>query len=422
MMHSYTDNRGNEHTISDDELEIAVNTKLELQKAGNGTCNWAKLCTLLKQQGIDAKKCENFRVLVRRYQKSIGKLATAPKYAEMISEKHLDALKNEIGEYNLQKRELENMKRDFGKLRRMVTDAELDRQKLFDTAKENVNVEINQYEHKDLSNTLRENDLVVTLSDLHVGAVTNLPNSEYNSEIAYSYLLTYANKIKDMILIYKPKNVYITNLGDMIEGSFMRYNQAFDIDLNQSQQQSRAIEYIIDFIKQIYEYTSNEGVHLYYTGIAGNHDRSNGNKKDNLNGDSFITVLNTVIKLVSDKMKDFTFIEPDDENRSKIFVRNHWIKLVHGDFDNLNKASVLSDHSQLDDIHYDAILGGHKHSLMIKETNGLVVQTGSIVGNTNYSKDLAVSATRSQVVVVVSGKSLMPIPVQLELPAVLKKH
>lgn len=121
-------------------------------------------------------------------------------------------------------------------------------------------------------------------------------------------------------------------------------------------------------------------------------------------------------------MKDFTFIEPDDENRSKIFVRNHWIKLVHGDFDNLNKASVLSDHSQLDDIHYDAILGGHKHSLMIKETNGLVVQTGSIVGNTNYSKDLAVSATRSQVVMVVSAKSLMPIPVQLELPAVLKKH
>lgn len=414
-MHSYTDNKGNKHNITDKELSIAVDTKLELQKMGNGICNWSKLCSMLKDQGIDAKKCENFRVLVRNYQKSLGKLQPVAKYADMVAENRLQSIANEIGELNIQKRELQNMKRDFGKLKRYVTDMQLDKRDLYELASKAIHIDVVKREHVDEKPVLSQSEMVVTLSDLHVGAVTNLPNSKYNSEIAYSYLLNYANRIVDMIKTRKPKKVYITNLGDMIEGSFMRYNQSFDIDLNQSQQQSKAIEYILDFIKHIYEFTTNYGVELYYTGIAGNHDRSNGNKKDNLNGDSFITVLNTVVRLMAESLDGFTFLEPDDESRTKILVNNHWIKLVHGDLDNLNNNNVLSNLSQLDGIRYDAILGGHKHSLMIKENNGLIIQTGSVVGNTNYSKDLAVSASRSQIVLIADKNGLTPIPVQLKL-------
>lgn len=421
-MHSYTDVKGNMHEITDEELSIAVDTKLELQKAGNGTCNWSKLCKMLHDQGIDAKRCENFRVLVRTYQKSQGKLRSAKKMADMLSENRLQAIDEEIGELNLQKRELQLMKNDFGKLRRYVTDVELDKRKIFDLAKQNVHIEVTQHEHVESNRPTSSESMIVTLSDLHVGAVTDLANSQYNSDIAYSYLLTYANKIVDLINEKRPKEVFITNLGDMIEGSFMRYNQSFDIDLTQSQQQSKAIEYITSFIGLIYEHTSNLGIDLYYTGIAGNHDRSNGNKKDNLNGDSFITVLNTVIKLMTDKLEGFEFLEPDTETRTKIFVQDHWIKLVHGDFDNLNKPTILSELSQLDGIHYDALLGGHKHSLMIRENNGIIAQTGSIVGNTNYSQDLAVSASRSQLIMYVTKNTLTPVPIQLELPAVLHKN
>lgn len=422
-MRSYKDNKGNKHFITSEELEIAVDTKIELQKAGNGTCNWSKLCSMLKDQGIDAKKCENFRVLVREYQRALGKLPEGKKYADQLNSHQLDTVRKEIGELNIAKRELQTMRTDFNKLKRYVTDVEISNSKILNLAKQNFNVTIEKHEHDDsLDMNIRESDMIVTLSDLHIGAVTNLNNSHYNSEIAYSYLLEYANQINDMIVMNKPKRVYIANLGDMIEGSFMRYNQQFDIDLNQSEQQAKAIEYVMDFINKIYGYTSNYGVELYYTGIAGNHDRSNGNKKDNISGDSFITVLNAMVKIASEKMDGFTFIEPDDNNRTKLFVRNHWIKLVHGDLDNLNNNSILSNLSQLDGLHYDAVLGGHKHSLMIRENNGLVVQTGSVVGNTNYSKDLAVSASRSQVVMMVTENSLVPVPVPLRLPAVLKKH
>lgn len=421
-MHSYTDLKGNKHQITDEELSVAVDTKLELQKSGNGTCNWAKLCKMLREQGIDAKKCENFRVLVRTFQKSQGRLRNVAKLADMVSENRLQAISNEIGELNIAKRELQKMKSDFSKLRRYVTDVELDKRNIYKLAKENVHIHVNQSKPDKYVPLNQEKSMVITLSDLHIGAVTDLPNSQYNSEIAYSYLFTYANKLVDLINADKPKEVYITNLGDMIEGSFMRYNQSFDIDLNQSQQQSKAIEYITSFVSFIYEHTSKLGIKLYYTGIAGNHDRSNGNKKDNLNGDSFITVLNTVIKLMTNELDNFEFLEPKSETRTSINVQNHWIKLVHGDFDNLNKVSILSELSQVDGVHYDALLGGHKHSLMIRENNGIIAQTGSIVGNTNYSNDLAVSASRSQLIMYVTKNTLTPIPIQLELPAVLHKN
>ena len=417
-MHSYTDNRGNKHSISDEELELAVDAKIELQKATNGTCNWGTLCKKLRDSGIDAQRCENFRVLVREFQRSIGKLKPVAKYADLVVSSRLKSLKNEVGELNLAKRELQNLKRDFGKLKRYVTDAELNKQEIYNLAQNNVHVDVVQREHVDYHPTPRTHSLLVSLSDLHVGAVTNLPNSTYNSKKAFDYLYQYANIVVDMIDREAPKEVYIANLGDMIEGSFMRFNQSFDIDLNQSEQQSKAIEYITTFIKLIYEHTSNQGVELYYTGIAGNHDRSNGNKKNNIEGDSFITVLNTVINLMSKQMVGFNYLEPDSETRTKLHIRNHWIKLVHGDFDNLNKASVLSNLSQLDGIHYDALVGGHKHSLMIKENNGLIVQSGSIVGNTNYSSDLAVSASRSQVILRIDESGIVPMPIALNIPRI----
>lgn len=421
-MHTYTDLKGNQHEITDEQLSIAVDVKLELQKAGNGTCNWAVLCKMLREQGIDAKKCENFRVLVRSYQKSLGKLKPVAKYADMLSDKRLTSISKEIGELNMAKRELQNEKREFGKLRRYVTDTQLSKREIYELAKQNVRVDVKHYDHVKRDPQPQSESMLVSLSDLHIGAVTNLPHSHYNSEIAFSYLLTYSNLICDLIADKKPRAVYIANLGDMIEGSFMRYNQSFDIDLNQSQQQSKAIEYITNFISNIYEFTSNYGIPLYYTGIAGNHDRSNGNKKDNYNGDSFITVLNTVIQIMSESMEGFTFIEPDTENRTKICIENHWIKLVHGDFDNLSKSSILSDLSQVDNVHYDAVLGGHKHSLMIKENNGYVIQTGSIVGNTNYSSDLGVSASRSQIIMFIKQNSIVPVPYNLELSPILSKN
>lgn len=415
-MHSYTDHKGNKHFITDEELKTAVDIKLELQKSGNGTCNWSKLCSMLKDQGADAKKCENFRTLVREFQRGLGKLPEGVKYASKLNSQQVESVRKEIGELNIAKRELQTLKSEFNKLKRYVTDTEISNSKIYKLAQQNFHVNVEQHEHKDdLDVSVSEYDLVVTLSDLHIGAVTDLPNSHYNSLIAYSYLMNYAKQINGIILEKRPKRVYITNLGDMIEGSFMRYNQQFDIDLTQSEQQAKAIEYVMDFISSIYSFTSNYGIELYYTGIAGNHDRSNGNKKDNISGDSFIVVLNAMVKLASQKMDGFNFLEPDDNNRTKICVRNHWLKFVHGDLDNLNNQNVLSNLSQLDGLHYDAVLGGHKHSLMIKENNGLVVQTGSVVGNTNYSKDLAVSASRSQVVMLVSEKSLVPIPVPLKL-------
>jgi len=110
----YTDKKGDKHSISKKELEYAVDLKIEYQKSNNGKCNWNSLCSKLRKNKIDAHPCENFRMKVRQYQKKIGKLPSEKKYSDFLSNEKLSTIREQLGEFNLQKREVQNYSREFG--------------------------------------------------------------------------------------------------------------------------------------------------------------------------------------------------------------------------------------------------------------------------------------------------------------------
>ena len=65
-------------------------------------------------------------------------------------------------------------------------------------------------------------------------------------------------------------------------------------------------------------------------------------------------------------------------------------------------------------MHYNALVGGHFHSLAIREESGLVIQSGSVIGPTSYSERLHFKASRSQVLLDVNEHGVItPIPVIL---------
>lgn len=410
-MSTYTDNKGKSHEIDDVGLERAAKYKKELQR-DNGRANWGKVARLLRQDGYDAKQCEGFRQLVKRYQYKTGTINSAEKQWSNELEHKRDALDKEIDEMLLEKRDLQLMRREFNKSRRDYADMELFKRDVKRSLKGGISVVPSELDSYAPLPPTSGNVLIVSLSDIHIGAKVDVDGYEYNELIAKDELSKYASKITQYASFSNPGSIYIENLGDSIEGAYMRYNQSYEISLKLSEQINTAIKLVSEFIINI---ASNTGIPVIYSGILGNHDRANGNKKDNLPDDGFSTVLNEAIKMIVEQTDyDIKVREPDKVTEDHISVNGSNIKFVHGDLQNISKPETIAIASQFDNVRYDALVGGHFHSLSVHEESGLVIQSGSLIGPTSYSERLHYRASRSQVMLDVSSDGeITPLPVML---------
>ena len=410
-MATYTDNKGKTHEIDDVGLYRAAKYKKELQR-DNGRANWGKVARLLRQDGYDAKQCEGFRQLVKRYQYKTGTINSVEKQHSNELDHKRDALSKEIDEMLLEKRELQLMRREFNKSRRDYADMELFKRDVKRSLKGGISVVPSELDNCVPLPPTNGNVLIVSLSDIHIGAKVDVDGYEYNESIAKDELSKYASKIVQYVGFSNPGAIYIENLGDSIEGAYMRYNQSYEISLKLSEQINTAIKLVSEFIINI---ASNTGVPVIYSGILGNHDRANGNKKDNLPDDGFSTVLNEAIKMIVEQTPyDISVKEPDKVTEDHISVNGANIKFVHGDLQNISKPETIAIASQFDNIRYNALVGGHFHSLSVHEESGLVIQSGSLIGPTSYSERLHYRASRSQVMLDVSNDGeITPLPVML---------
>lgn len=78
---------------------------------------------MMQVEGFDdSENSEAYRQMIKYYQKTIGELPSAPKYAEMVSDDQLQSIKKEIGELAWQKREVQLETRKLGKIKRDIID------------------------------------------------------------------------------------------------------------------------------------------------------------------------------------------------------------------------------------------------------------------------------------------------------------
>ena len=391
----YVDDSGNSHFINKKGLETAVNYKLELQKA-NGRANWNVICKMLRRDDYDAKKCEAFRLLVRDFQRKQGKLPTKKVFHNLSS--GISAIEEEIGNYYLDKRDEQNSRRELNKVRRKLADERLTDREVNNTIKRSLG---NANFHLTVNNQVPKvkpskdgTALIVGISDWHIGSRFTGHDYKFNYSILKKCVEEYTEKIKLAIKTRQPDKIYVASLGDLIENLYMRkQDQAFESEFDLATQQTKIIELLSQFLSDIALSTTAK---VYYTGISGNHDRSNGNYRNNVYGDSFNKVLGSVIKLLSNSISNLSYIEPDNAYRTHLTVNGVNIKLIHGDIDNIHDPSIIAKLSQRDNRLYQVLMLGHEHHYEIKEQNGLFFMIGSLKGADSYSDKLGLHAGRSQ--------------------------
>lgn len=398
--YKYVDDRGNVHFISKKGLDLAVKYKLELQKI-NGRANWNLLCRWLKKDGYNVKKCEAFRLLVRNYQRSQGKLPSK-KSEELLkksAESNVSAYEGHLGELALDTRNEQNTRRELNKLKRRLLDERLTDREVNSTIKKALG---DARFHLTIANNLslavepkRDGTaMVICLSDWHIGSRFSGSDYKFNYDILVDCVKEYLGKIKHAITVRQPDNIYVVSLGDLIENLYMRkQDQAFESEFDLATQETKIIELLSWFLGEIAVYTK---ANVYYTGIAGNHDRSNGNYRNNVYGDSFNKVLGAVINLLSQSVPNLTYIKPDNAYRTHLTINGINIKIIHGDIDNIHDPSIIAKLGQRDNRLYQVLLLGHEHHYEIKEQNGLFFMVGSLKGADSYSDKLSLHAGRSQ--------------------------
>ncbi|AZU98943.1 putative metallophophatase/DNA polymerase [Bacillus phage pW2] len=382
-MRSYTNKKGEKVSVTEDHLNTAVQIKLELQKASpSGNCTWSVLVKMMEEEGyFDADNNESYRCLIKSYQKKIEKLPSREENANFVAEKTLTSIKNKVGELYVAKRANQAVTRELNKVKRDVADSILVAEEIREVM-ENYDFTSLQFKPQELK--FRSNTkMIVSLSDLHIGALVDNKVNKYNFEIAKQRLSQYLNRLFTEIMNHGITDVYVMNTGDTIEHSSMRFTQGAGIEFAYSEQIVRASDIIQKFLMALSEH-----VNVTYAGIAGNHDRADGDKNKSADGDHAIKAINyTIEQFIINTNNDRIKYEQAEDYKHTFTFGGKNVLALHGDLDNQNDANLLAKHSELDGVEYDLVLMGHTHTRFIKEVhdNKFISVSASLKGADNFS-------------------------------------
>lgn len=400
-MRSYTNKQGETIEVSQEHLDIAVKIKKDLQKASPSLrCAWRthKLC-MEKEGFFDSDTNESYRCMIKNYQKSLGELPEAPKYADMVSDGKLESIKEMVGELAYTKREAQNEFRKMNKVKREVIDKTLIAEQI-KHAFENHDWSNFNFKHNPIVKNGKK--MIVSLSDLHVGALVDIEENKYNFEVAKRRMKEYRDRVISEIKSHEISEVYVINLGDAIEHPYM-HNLAYNCEFNYSEQLENASDLIIEFICGL-AHEDGGNVKVKVAGIGGNHDRIEEDKKKNLDGDHAVRHINLSIKqfIKHAKPDGITYEQAQDYEHS-IEINGINVKFVHGDLDSINDQNLVAKHCSQDGVDYTLVVMGHYHHFWIREQgiNKAVVGFGSLKGADGHGKKIRKMSQASQGIIIV---------------------
>ena len=244
-----------------------------------------------------------------------------------------------------------------------------------------------------------DKELIVMLSDLHIGQTFDSYFGLYNSDVAKDRLEKYLNKVIEIGELHGAKNVNVVNLADVISGSIHK-TIAISNRENVMEQIKLAAEYIATFC---YELTKKFETVKYYA-IVGNHERCD-KKEDALHDERYGDIVNWAVEMILSHVENFHYLKHRnlDSGIVDINVLGKTYVGVHGDFDPMSKQGVANLSFMLGWIPY-CVLKGHLHYPAMEELSGVkVIQSGSLAGcGDQYTVEKRLNGKPSQTTLVCS--------------------
>ena len=252
-----------------------------------------------------------------------------------------------------------------------------------------------------------DKNMIICLSDLHIGQCFSSYFGEFNSDIAKERLQKYMNEILNIARDNHVKKAYVFMLGDNISNSLHKTIEVSNKE-NVIDQLKLSIEYISSFCYELTKYFE----HVYLASASGNHSRLQAKDlaQHSERLDAFIAW---------DVCRTLQYVEnfhsllhrSIDDGIADVNIDGKTYLLIHGDYDTPTKTGYLNL-SNIVGFFPDYICCGHKHFCFYSQESKFI-QSGSLASSgDDYCIEKRLSGKASQMVCIVDKtgvKSVHPI-------------
>ena len=246
-----------------------------------------------------------------------------------------------------------------------------------------------------------DNDLIVHVTDLHVGIEIDLWNNKYDASIFQKRIEKYIQKIVEIQTRHNSENCYVI-CGEIVSG-IIHNNLRLQNNMDLMLQFKIASDIIAAMLIELSQYFHT--VSLYVT--PGNHSRISPKKEDSLDGENIDLLLPYYLQARLQNFKNIFINENKIEQEIAMFdVRGNFVASSHGHKD--KPENVVQNFTMMFGKKPDLVYLGHRH------TNGLttvydtkVIESGCVSGSDNYAISIRKTNKPEQTVSVVNENGLV---------------
>lgn len=240
-----------------------------------------------------------------------------------------------------------------------------------------------------------DNDLLISLNDIHYGASVDNYWCKYNPEICADMMRQYLDKIRKIASIHNSENCIVWANGDMISGN-IHYEIAVSNRENLVAQVMGVSELIANFLAELSKMFSK----VMFVSVAGNHSRI-GPKDSSIFDERLDDLIQWYLAARMEKFEnvDVSFGDKIDTSMYVMNVRGLNYVGVHGDYDpSPNNIQTLQQMVQRP---VYAALCGHMHHNAMNSVHGIkMIMAGSFIGMDNYCIQKRIFGKPEQMVLV----------------------
>lgn len=245
------------------------------------------------------------------------------------------------------------------------------------------------------------NDLLISLNDIHYGAIVQNYWCQYNPEICAKMMRKYITWIAEIANLHQAEDCYVWANGDMISGN-IHYEIAMSNRENLIQQVMGVSELIAWFVNELRQHFN----HVYFISVAGNHSRI-GQKDKSIMNERLDDLVEWYLAARLQHCPDVTIGcgEKIDTTMYVLDVRGKNYVGVHGDYDP-TPANIQTLQTMVQRPVY-AVLCGHKHHNAQDYVQGIrTVMAGSFQGMDSFCVQRRIYGKPQQLVCVCDQRGI----------------
>ncbi len=245
-----------------------------------------------------------------------------------------------------------------------------------------------------------DNDLLISLNDIHYGANIDNHWNKYNSDICRDMMNHYLDRIIAIADTHHSENCFVWCNGDAIHGNIHR-----TIAITNKENVIEQIKGVSELISEFLAELSKHFLTVTFVSVAGNHSRITPKKEDALTSERLDDLVQWYL---SARLQNFenVFIgeacsgyKKVDNTMYLLTVRNKVYCGIHGDFD--SSASKVQALQTMAKTPLYAVLSGHLHHCKTDEVQGVkTVMAGSFIGMDDYCVEKRIFGNAEQMVCV----------------------